>query len=193
MSYFLMKSFSCIASLLRCYIRTISIIRSTFRFTPSQSRYKTMPSAFFPSDGSRASRTSRSSKTSKKQASVVVDPLPAMPSSNNSPIEGIVAEERFPERSPAPPSEPSPSLCNYRDNSEYSISENSVGAKSPTKLFTFVTKRNWAGAVKRCNSADGKKEAATWIVENNQDGTVRWRLLPIHQVSYYVPLTHSLS
>lgn len=108
-----------------------------------------------------------------------------MPSKNNSPIvnvEGmqVQAEERFPDRSSVT-NEPSPSIGSLRDSVDFSLGETTVSVKNPTKLFTFVTKRNWSGAVKRCNTPDGKKEAATWIVENNKDGSVRWRLLPIHQ------------
>lgn len=55
-----------------------------------------------------------------------------------------------------------------------------VSSHNPTKLFSFVTKRNWTGAVKRCSGAD-KVEATKWIVEHNNDGSIRWRLLPIHQ------------
>lgn len=55
-----------------------------------------------------------------------------------------------------------------------------VNAQNPTKLFAFVSKRNWSGAVKRCTS--NSTEASKWIVEYNKDGTIRWRLLPIHQV-----------
>ena len=57
-----------------------------------------------------------------------------------------------------------------------------VSSHNPTKLFSFVSKRNWTGAVKRCSGAD-KVEATKWIVEHNNDGSIRWRLLPIHQVS----------
>ncbi len=60
--------------------------------------------------------------------------------------------------------------------------EDDVSSTNPTKLFSFVSKRNWAGAVKRCSGAD-KAEATKWIVEHNNDGSIRWRLLPIHQVS----------
>lgn len=58
--------------------------------------------------------------------------------------------------------------------------EDDVSSTNPTKLFSFVSKRNWAGAVKRCSGAD-KAEATKWIVEHNNDGSIRWRLLPIHQ------------
>ena len=60
-----------------------------------------------------------------------------------------------------------------------------VSSKNPTKLFDFGTKRNWAGAVKRCKGED-KKEASQWIVEHNKDGTIRWKLLPIHQVREFI-------
>jgi len=57
-----------------------------------------------------------------------------------------------------------------------------VSSENPTKLFAFVSKRNWAGVAERCSGAD-KAEATNWIVEHNNDGSIRWRLLPIHQVS----------
>ena len=57
-----------------------------------------------------------------------------------------------------------------------------VSSEYPTKLFAFVSKRNWAGVAERCSGAD-KAEATNWIVEHNNDGSIRWRLLPIHQVS----------
>jgi hypothetical protein len=53
---------------------------------------------------------------------------------------------------------------------------------NPTKLFSFVSSRNWAGVIKRCMGED-KKEVSTWIVEKNNDGSTRWKLLPIHKVS----------
>lgn len=55
-----------------------------------------------------------------------------------------------------------------------------VSAAEPTKLFTMINKRNWAGVVKRCRGDDAK-EAKTWIVEKNRNDSVRWKLLPIHQ------------
>ena len=64
-----------------------------------------------------------------------------------------------------------------------------VSSKNPTKLFAFVKKRNWAGAVNRCSGADFA-EATKWIVEHNTDGSIRWRLLPIHQVSSLRVIIH---
>mmetsp|Transcript_12974 Transcript_12974/g.24381 ORF Transcript_12974/g.24381 Transcript_12974/m.24381 type:complete len:415 (+) Transcript_12974:128-1372(+) len=51
---------------------------------------------------------------------------------------------------------------------------------NPTKLFSFVSSRNWPGVIKR-STGDDKKEVSTWIVEKNGDGSTRWRLLPIHK------------
>jgi len=59
-----------------------------------------------------------------------------------------------------------------------------ASSKDPTKLYSFVNKKNWAGAIKRCKG-DTKDEASTWIVEKNNDGSTRWKLLPIHQVSLH--------
>jgi hypothetical protein len=55
-----------------------------------------------------------------------------------------------------------------------------VSASEPTKLFASISKRNWPAVVKRCKG-DYAKEARTWVVEKNRDGSVRWKLLPIHQ------------
>ena len=78
-------------------------------------------------------------------------------------------EERFTDAAPK-------SHSGTRDGAE------DVSSKHPTKLFAFVSKRNWAGVAERCSGAD-KAEATNWIVEHNNDGSIRWRLLPIHQVS----------
>lgn len=70
-----------------------------------------------------------------------------------------------------------------RDESEIievSSSGPIVSVTEPTKLFSMISKRNWASVVKRCKG-DGSKEAKTWIVEKNRDGSVRWKSLPIHQ------------
>lgn len=56
---------------------------------------------------------------------------------------------------------------------------------NPTKLFSYIAKRNWEVALKRCSGEKGKREAATWIVEYNADGSIRWKLLPIHQACEY--------
>lgn len=53
-------------------------------------------------------------------------------------------------------------------------------SENPTKLYTFVSARNWTGTIKRCVGED-KKEVSTWIVEKNTDGSIRWKLLPIHK------------
>ena len=57
-----------------------------------------------------------------------------------------------------------------------------VSSSRGTKLYSLITKRNWPAAVKRCKG-EGAKEAMTWIVEKNIDGSICWKLLPIHQVS----------
>jgi hypothetical protein len=56
-----------------------------------------------------------------------------------------------------------------------------VTSDNPTKLFSFVSSRNWTGVIKRCTGED-KKEVSTWIIEKNSDGSTRWKLLPIHKV-----------
>ena len=58
-----------------------------------------------------------------------------------------------------------------------------VSSSEKTELFSLILKRNWPDAVKRCR-AEGAMEAMTWIVEENTDGSIRWKLLPIHQVSF---------
>lgn len=55
-----------------------------------------------------------------------------------------------------------------------------VTSDNPTKLFSFVSSRNWTGVIKRCTGED-KKEVSTWIIEKNSDGSTRWKLLPIHK------------
>jgi len=55
-----------------------------------------------------------------------------------------------------------------------------VTSSNPTKLFSYIIKRNWPAVVKRCKGADSR-EARTWVVEKNRDGSIRWKLLPIHQ------------
>lgn len=46
-------------------------------------------------------------------------------------------------------------------------------------LFNVIKSRDWSNVVKRCKSHN-KNEAATWIVEKNSDGSLRWKLLPLH-------------
>ena len=57
-----------------------------------------------------------------------------------------------------------------------------ASSEDPTPLFSFIKSRKWTNVVVRCRSAE-KAEAGTWIVEKNIDGSVRWKLLPLHQVS----------
>jgi hypothetical protein len=61
--------------------------------------------------------------------------------------------------------------------------ENIVSSSNPTQLFVFIKSKDWTKVVKKCrsNNRGDKDEASTWIVEKNTDGTVRWKLLPIHQ------------
>ena len=70
------------------------------------------------------------------------------------------------------------------DSSEIEVESDgpAVSSSHRTKLFSLITKRNWSAAVKRCRG-EGAMEAMTWIVEKNADDSIRWKLLPIHQVS----------
>ena len=70
------------------------------------------------------------------------------------------------------------------DSSEAEVSVQGavVSSSQGTKLFYLITKQNWPDAVKRCRG-EGSMEAMTWIVEKNEDGSIRWKLLPIHKVS----------
>uniref|UniRef100_A0A7S3Q0S7 Uncharacterized protein n=2 Tax=Chaetoceros debilis TaxID=122233 RepID=A0A7S3Q0S7_9STRA len=128
---------------------------------------------FFSSDDSKASKGSRSSRKQKKEEDSKSMTATGSITSTSKPA-GAVEEERFAEASAAPKS------AGTRDREEV-VGESILSSKTPTKLFLFVTKRNWVGAVKRCKSSDGMKEASTWIVEKNADGSNRWKLLPIHQ------------
>ena len=51
------------------------------------------------------------------------------------------------------------------------------GADTPERDVS-VTLAGWARA--------HPKEAMAWVVEKNRDNSVRWKLLPIHQVSIRV-------
>ena len=62
-----------------------------------------------------------------------------------------------------------------------------VSSSQGTKLFSLITKRNWPATIQRCKG-EGGVEAMTWIIEKNMDGSTRWKLLPIHQVSTLLKL-----
>jgi ankyrin repeat protein len=63
---------------------------------------------------------------------------------------------------------------------EYIIAQE-VTSDTPTKLFSFIAKRNWVAALKRLQVEEDRREAEIWVVEHNSDGSLRWKLLPIHQ------------
>jgi hypothetical protein len=117
-------------------------------------------SMFRPGSGGKPSKSSTASTGS------VVDYV------NNS----ASAEKRSPNSAPIRAAE-------TREQEESDLPELFVSSKDPTKLFSFVKKKNWAGVVKRCKGED-RKEASTWVVEHNADGKLRWKLLPIHEVSH---------
>jgi len=49
-----------------------------------------------------------------------------------------------------------------------------------TTLFHLIKQKEWDRVLRRCEECPS--EASVWIVEdNNYDGSIRWRLLPIHQ------------
>lgn len=55
-------------------------------------------------------------------------------------------------------------------------------ALEPTVLYELIKSRKWSAVVNRLrNQRSAADEAATWIVERNVDGSVRWKLLPLHQ------------
>ena len=128
----------------------------------------------FSSDDSKASKGSRSSRKQKKEEDSKSMAASGSVKSSSKPA-GAVEEQRFAEAT-------APSQSAGTRDLEEVVGELIMTSKTPTKLFSFVTKRNWVGAVKRCKSSDGMKEASTWIVEKNADGSNRWKLLPIHQV-----------
>ena len=47
-----------------------------------------------------------------------------------------------------------------------------VSSNIPSKLFAFVSNRNWAGAARRCSGA-GKAQATNWIEKRNNGGSIR--------------------
>ena len=75
-----------------------------------------------------------------------------------------------------------PHKSDVREMTETNNDISVASSDNPTKLFSFVSSRNWAGVIKR-SVGDDKKEVSTWIVEKNNDGSTRWKLLPIHKVS----------
>ena len=59
----------------------------------------------------------------------------------------------------------------------------SVSSDDPTDLYSLIKGKDWDGAISQARGGDHRGEAGTWVVEQNQDGSARWRLLPLHQVS----------
>ena len=68
-----------------------------------------------------------------------------------------------------------------RETEDFNAGQSLTSSSKPTKMFTYVKERNWTGVVRRC-MGDDKREAATWIVDKNVDGSIRWKCLPLHQV-----------
>ena len=59
----------------------------------------------------------------------------------------------------------------------------------PTVLYELIKARKWSAVVDRLRTERyAVEEAGTWIVERNVDGSVRWRLLPLHQVRTFITL-----
>lgn len=68
-----------------------------------------------------------------------------------------------------------------RETEDFHSAQSIASSAKPTKMFMYVKERNWTGVVRRC-MGDDKREAATWIVDKNIDGSMRWKCLPLHQV-----------
>mmetsp|Transcript_14770 Transcript_14770/g.21096 ORF Transcript_14770/g.21096 Transcript_14770/m.21096 type:complete len:431 (+) Transcript_14770:208-1500(+) len=68
------------------------------------------------------------------------------------------------------------------DKLEQNSSIKSVTSNEPTLLFSYIKFKRWASVVKRCRSLGNEKsEAGIWVVETNNDGSIRWKSLPLHQ------------
>lgn len=67
-----------------------------------------------------------------------------------------------------------------RETEDFHSAQSIASSAKPTKMFMYVKERNWTGVVRRC-MGDDKREAATWIVDKNIDGSMRWKCLPLHQ------------
>lgn len=50
--------------------------------------------------------------------------------------------------------------------------------QGPTDLYSNLQKREWEATIKRSHEAP--KEARTWVSRSEQNGKLRWRLLPLH-------------
>lgn len=67
-----------------------------------------------------------------------------------------------------------------------------VTSSATTILFDLIKNREWERVIQRCEECPS--EAAVWIVEdNNYDGSIRWKLLPIHQACEGRPPDHVIS
>lgn len=67
----------------------------------------------------------------------------------------------------------------------YDRSMPAVDADEGTVLYDFLKRKRWSEAITQINEVPS--EAKTWIVEKNTDGSVRWRLLPLHQACELQP------
>jgi len=63
----------------------------------------------------------------------------------------------------------------------------SVSSDDPTDLYSLIKGKDWDGAISQARGGDHRGEAGTWVVEQNQDGSARWRLLPLHQACEMQP------
>lgn len=59
-----------------------------------------------------------------------------------------------------------------------------VSSTNPTAIFSAIKERDWSTVVNLCLNAP-ENHAGTWIVEKNVDRSIRWKLLPIHQVKNF--------
>lgn len=46
------------------------------------------------------------------------------------------------------------------------------------KLYKLIQKKQWEEAV--CRYKNYPNEVSTWIIRNNHDGQMKWKILPIH-------------
>ena len=95
-----------------------------------------------------------------------------------------------------PPRKMAPQRNLYQEN--YTEDEETRGEEveirecstlEPTVLYELIKARKWSAVVDRLRTERyAVEEAGTWIVERNVDGSVRWRLLPLHQVRTFITL-----
>lgn len=70
--------------------------------------------------------------------------------------------------------------------------QHQLSPSTPTTLFYLIKNKEWERVIQRCEECPS--ESSVWIVEDNKnDGSVRWRLLPIHQACEGRPPDHVIS